>query len=241
MAEKTEAIKQAVESTFVEKTKQVFKESLHSILLYGSYVEGNFKKDISDINVLIILNKSEYSEISTFGKECAKLIKKYNITPLLLRKQEFLNSADVFPMEYMDLVDRYKLLFGEDITGELDLSPNNLRHQLEYHLRGNVNSLRQLITASKGKTRVLGKNLKTWFGSFLSLFRGLLRLKGVTPIPHNGEDVLLKMKEEFSFDSAPFQELLDYRNGGDADVETLASKLLTVLQDLVSTVDSMES
>lgn len=239
MAKSIEAIQQAVERTFIEKVRQIFDNNLDSVLLYGSFIRGNFQVGISDINILIILDRSEFDQINRFGKECRKLINTYHITPLLLRRQEFLNSADVFPMEYMDLVDDYKVLHGEDVTDKLDLTTNNLRHQLEHHLRGNVNSLRQLITGSEGKTRILGKNLKTSFGSFSSLFRGLLRLKGVTPVPGVSNEVLSLLKDQFSFNTGPFEDLLRFRDGEKTDVDDLASRLLSALQDLVTIVDSM--
>lgn len=240
MAKKTEAVKHAVEHTFTEKVREIFSEKLVSILLYGSYVSDNYVQNVSDINVLIIINTSDYGKLNEFGKQTHKLLRKYNITPLILRRQEFLNSADVFPMEYMDITSRYRVLYGDDITRELHLTRNNLRHQLEYQLRGNVNSLRQMITASKGKKRVLGKNISRWYGSFSALFRGLLRLSGLEDIPSRGEEVLTTIKDRLGVDTQPFVNLLDYRNGGTYDVDTLAEEVLYALQDLVSNIDSMD-
>jgi len=249
---KNEKIGEAVENTFVEKVKETFQENLISILLYGSYVEGNYKQDSSDINVLIILSRAGFSDLEEFGKECKGLIKKYKITPLILRKSEFINSADVFPMEYMDLLERHTCIYGEDVTKELNLTNENLRHQLEFLLRGSVNSLRQLIVGSPGKYRVLGKNLKNLFGSYIGLFRGVLRLRGISPVPYEAKDILKRISSEFSqgegestkiiFDITPFLELIMYRDGeGEKkDPKRLGTEILKELQGLVTIVDAMD-
>jgi predicted nucleotidyltransferase len=230
--------------------KTIFQEKLISVLLYGSYVEGNFNRKNSDINVLIVLSQVGFSDIEEFGKACKGLIRKYNITPLILRKREFINSADVFPMEYIDLSERHACIYGEDVTKELTLTNENLRHQLEFLLRGSVNSLRQLIASSPGKYRVLGKNLKNLFGPYIGLFRGVLRLRGVTPVPHDAKEVLRKISSEFSqsevestkliFDNSPFLELIKYRNGEKKDPKQLGIEILKELQDLVTMVDAMD-
>jgi predicted nucleotidyltransferase len=240
MSKKVEPARQIIEKEFVDKVKGFFGESLVSIILYGSYVSGNYVHGVSDINTLIILSDSDFKKIKAFGAETHRLLSKYKITPLILLKEEFLNSSDVFPMEYMDMNTRYELLFGEDVVRKLALSKNNLRHQLEFQLRGSVNSLRQLIIASQGKTRVLGKNIKIWYGSISALFRGILRLKGVNEVPREGEEVLATIREVMQFDTGPFSELLAYRSGAETDVEGLTTRVLSSLKELVRIVDSME-
>jgi predicted nucleotidyltransferase len=241
MDQKPDRIKQAIETSFVERVKEVFAENLVSIMLYGSYVSGNYVHKVSDINVLIIIDHSDFSQMKQFGIRCRRMLRKYRITPLLLRKQEFINSSDVFPMEYMDVSSRNLLLFGEDVTKELTLTKNNLRHQLEHQMRGDINTLRQLVIASKGRGRLLGRNIKRWYGSFSAVFRGLLRLKGVEDVPTAANEVLKTIESTFSIEMKPFFDMLDYRNGTKMDVDDLTNRMLDTLRRLISIVDSMES
>jgi predicted nucleotidyltransferase len=225
MAKKESAIKEAVEQSFIQLLKDNFGENLLSVILYGSYVSGDFVHGVSDVNVLVIIDRANSDQFRDLGKRAHKLMRKYKITPLILTRTDFNSSADVFPMEYADIRDRNRVLFGEDETKSLALEKKNLRHQLEERLRGSVASLRQLIIASKGRRKVLTNNLKFLFGSLKALFRGLLRLKEIKNIPTEGEKIV---------------DLLRLRGGGKLDVEALAGDVLDSLQELIGKIDKME-
>lgn len=240
MAKKISAVRTVVEESFLEVLKNSFESNLVSAAIYGSYVSGNFVEGVSDINILILLEKPDADQIEKLGINAHKMIKRYKITPLILSKTEFINSADVFPMEYFDIRDRKKILYGEDETKTLSLTQKNLRHQLEDRLRGNIASLRQLIIASHGKEKILGNFLKNWYGSLNALFKGLLRLKKITPVPSQSEDIIKKINEVFRLDVAPFLDLIRFRRGEKINPKKLTYDIVSSLETLISTVDKME-
>lgn len=240
MSKKKTFNKERVEETFLEILKEIFGDNLFSVSLYGSAAGGNFVDGVSDINVLILIENSDPEQIEKLGIKAHKIIKKFKITPLLLSKTEFINSADVFPMEYFDIQDRHTLLHGEDETTKLSLSRTNLRHQLEDRLRGNVASLRQLLIASGGKERFLGRALKNWYGSLNALFKGLLRLRGISPVPSDSEEVIDKMKDMFQLNSDPFLELIRFRKGEKVKPKNLLYALISSLESLVALVDKLD-
>lgn len=228
-----------VENTFLEMLKAVFGENLVMVSIYGSYVRGNFVGGVSDVNILILLEKPDAGQLETFGRDGYRLMRKYKITPLILSKTEFVNSADVFPMEYLDMMDRNKILFGKDITAKLTLSLKNLRHQVEDRLRGAVASLRQAVVASRGKERILRKWLKNWYGSMGALFRGVLRLKGVKKIPVDAEEAVRMIQKELKIDIDPFLRLIALRRGEKLHTGELLGDLLSSLRNLIAAVDTM--
>jgi len=228
-----------VENTFLEMLKAVFGENLVMVSIYGSYVRGNFVGGVSDVNILILLEKPDAGQLETFGRDGYRLMRKYKITPLILSKTEFVNSADVFPMEYLDMMDRNKILFGKDIAAKLTLSLKNLRHQVEDRLRGAVASLRQAVVASRGKERILRKWLKNWYGSMGALFRGVLRLKGVKKIPVDAEEAVRMIQKELKIDIDPFLRLIALRRGEKLHTGELLGDLLSSLRNLIAAVDTM--
>jgi predicted nucleotidyltransferase len=240
MPKKESAIKEAVEQSFIQLLKDNFGENLLSVILYGSYVSGDFVPGVSDVNVLVIIDRSDSEQLRNLGKNAYKLMRRYKITPLILTRTDFNSSADVFPMEYTDIRDRNRVLFGEDETKSLALEKRNLRHQLEERLRGSVASLRQLIIASKGRKGVLTNNLKFLFGSLKALFRGLLRLKEIKDIPTEGEMIVQTLGSEFGVKTDPLRNLIKLRAGEKLDVDTLAGDVLDSLQELIVKVDKMK-
>ena len=240
MSKKIVSVKAFVEGSFLDLLKSPFKDNLCSVMIYGSYVSGNFVEGISDVNILILLEESVLEQVEKFGSDAHKSIKTYKITPLVLTKSEFISSADVFPMEYFDIKDRKKVIYGEDETRALTLTKKNLRHQLEDRLRGNVASLRQIIIASHGNDKILSSYLKNLFGSINALFKGLLRLKENTLESEGIEKTVEKLGDIFQLDTKPFSDFIKFRKGEKLNPKTLAKNIHVSLENLVAIVDKMD-
>jgi predicted nucleotidyltransferase len=241
MPSAAERLEQAVEVDFLAKLTEAFGERLDSVVLYGSYVEGDFQAGVSDVNVLVLLSEPDPEALGRLAKSAGAMMRKRRITPLVLASGEFARSSDVFPMEYLDIAARHRLLHGEDPTATLAIDRRNLRHQLEHQMRGNLISLRQLVLAARGRRRLLGRELKRWYGPVAAVFRGLLRLKSVDPVPTDPDALISSVNETFGLEPGPFMQLVAYRKGESADPVGLADGLLLRLADLVDTIDRMES
>jgi predicted nucleotidyltransferase len=240
MARTQQALKQIVEERFLKILENSFGKNLVSVTLYGSYVGSGYVAGVSDINVLILLEASAPEQIELLGMKAHGLIRKYRITPLILTREEFLGSADVFPMEYMDIKERHRTIHGSDQTDRLELNAGNLRHQLEDRLRGNLASLRQLATASRGKSRRIRVYLKNSYGSLGALFRGLLRAKNVQPVPVDSDRVIDEVGKLYEISTEPFTGLVALRKGGSIDPRQLLFGLLSSLESLISRVDTLK-
>ena len=226
-----------MEQELVKVLQSAFDDRLLSVMLYGSYVSGNYVPKLSDINVLVVLQETLPEDLEKFGTAAFGFIKKHKITPLILSRKEFEQSSDVFPMEYMDIRSRNTVIFGSDETEPLTLTQKNLRHQLEHLLRGNIISLRQLLTASRGKKRLLKNNIKSWYGSMNAIFTGLIRLKGKDPSTTDPEANIKLVRELYTVDTTPVRDLVAFRSGEKLDPAHLVSGLLSCLEELTKSVD----
>lgn len=225
---------------FTETIKESFKDNLSSVILYGSLASGGYIPGVSDINILILLHKSNPRQIFAFGGQAASRIKKGKITPQILTKDEFLRSADIFPLEYTDLKSNSKVLFGEDVLSHLKLEKSNLRHQVESLLRGSIATLRQILTAAGGKEKELTAALKAWGSSQRTVFKGLLRLKGAEIAGINETEMIREVGSLYHVDTAGFTALEELRHGGKTSSLDTAEKTVFALINLADTVDSME-
>lgn len=239
MSEDYEKIKVDIEEKFVSRVKEVYGNDLLSVMLYGSAARGAYRKNVSDINVLIILEKSVPQKLFRLGKDASRLFGRLRITPLIMTRQEFVSAADVFPMEYHDIRTAHRVLFGSNETGELLLTQTNLRHQLEERLRGAVNDIRHMLIAATGKERTLGLFLKSWSGAQNALFRGLLRLKNIENLPTDPEELLQKTAGEYGIPTGAFTDLNTLQRGGKISALKVAEELLESLKALAAAVDSI--
>lgn len=233
-------VKDAVENKLPAHLQAAFGENLHSVVVYGSYVAGNFTPGVSDVNVLVLLNDPQPEGLRALSKRSHRFFRKNKVTPLVLSVREFRNSADVYPVEYLDILDRHRVLVGEDAIASINISKANLRHELEHQLRGNLVGLRQLVIASRGQKRRMGANLKHWYGQMAALFRGLLRLADSDEVPLDHAALLSRMNQLYNLTPGPFTELLEYRSGAKKDPEELIDNVLRRLSELAQLVDTME-
>jgi len=234
-----EKIKRDIEEKFPALLAAVFGGDLSSVLLYGSAARGMYRRGVSDINILIILEKSSPRKIFEMGKVTRSLAARHRINPLVMTRAEFVSSADVFPMEYYDIRDSRKILLGRDEAADLELSRTNLRHQLEERLRGAVNDIRQMLILSRGREWILKRYLKSWAGAQNSLFRGLLRLKGLDSLPADAERLLEKTSAEYAVTTSAFSDLNILQRGGKKSALEIAERLLESLKALAAAVDGM--
>ncbi|MFP4330865.1 MAG: hypothetical protein ACOC45_00430 [Alkalispirochaetaceae bacterium] len=233
------SITQLMSAEFLPLVRSVFGDRLVSVILYGSGADDSFRPGVSDVNILILLDEPQPALLERLAREGRRRMRKHRITVMVISEEEYLRGADVFPMEYMDIRDRHVLLFGKDITGELEFSEANLRQQLEQQLRGALFSLRQLIVAARGRKRVLKRELPRRQGTLQTIFKGLVRLTaatGDTASPHD-ESPLPLLAERFDFDPAPFEDLRRLRGGQKVETRELTRRLVLELAQLVRGVD----
>jgi predicted nucleotidyltransferase len=238
-----------IREEFIPEVQKSFGDALEAVILYGSAARGSYVPGGSDINLLIIIREPDPEKIMALGSEQARLLKKHHISLHVLSEGEFIRSADIFPMEYLDIREVGQVLYGENIAERLTITRKNLRHQVEERLRGNINALRQALIASRGSSRLLSQLLRANFGTLIAPLRGLLRLKEEA-LQQSGEEertqpmgeleLLEKVQEEYGVDTTPLKEVLTFREGGRTDAKRLAVNAVTFLTSLVRTVDEMD-
>jgi predicted nucleotidyltransferase len=237
---------QKVKNDFVPDLTGSFGDDLKAVILYGSAAKGSagaFVEGVSDVNLLVLTGSPHPEKIIELGKRASRKISKLRLSLHFLTVDEFLNSSDVFPMEYLDIEEHHEVIWGEkDPVKELGLHKDNLRHQVEERLRGGVNSLRQALLASRGKDRLIAQVLKEWFGSQTALFRAILRLKGHPHIPAENRELVRTVAELFELDPDGIYGIIDLREKKKTNqATTTAVESLRFLTALVREVDSMDA
>src|SRR5205823_8784793 len=122
-------------SEFVERLKQAAGDNLISVILYGSAAEGEFHPEYSDLNLLCVLRDTSFASLSKIASAVEWWRKKKYHPPLVLTPQELKDTADVFSIEFVDMKQRHRVLYGEDVLRNLDVPMHLHRSQLEYELR----------------------------------------------------------------------------------------------------------
>src|ERR1700728_4151399 len=89
--------------------------NLKSLVLYGSAAGGEFHEAHSDLNLLGIFERLDAVALERLHPVVQTWIGKGNPAPLLLTLAELHSAADVYAIEFLDIIARRRTLSGEDL------------------------------------------------------------------------------------------------------------------------------
>ncbi len=224
--------------------KHAHAANLQSVILYGSSVTGNHVEGVSDHNVLIVLEGISPKDLRAAQPVVEKWHKAGHPLPLYFTREEIRDAADVFPIEFLDMSEHHRVLFGNDVLEDLQVSKANLRHQIEYELRGKLIRLRGLyIPASRSGER-LSRLMADSLPNFVTLFRHVLGLMG-HPAAYTKREVIEEVSQRLSVDVTAFRQALDLRTGAKdlplEEAELTFAGYLAAVEQVIEKVDSAQS
>ena len=221
----------------VDRLKKTFGDRLVSVILYGSGAGGD-KDRFSDLNVFCVLSKITPAELADSEPIFRWWQQRKHPAPLLMSEQEVASSTDCFPIEYRDMKERRKVLFGKDAIEGLVIDESFYRAQVEVQLRSKLLRLRQKAAGVFHDKELLGSLMADSVSTFLILARHMLLLSG-EEVSHDRHQIAARLAPH----TAIFQALLDIREGrrkpGSADT-ALFAEYLSAVQALVDTVDKLQ-
>jgi len=229
---------------FVERMRAAAGENLVSVVLYGSAAEGEFHPEYSDLNTLCVLRDASFASLNKIVGVVEWWRGKKHHPPLVLTLTDLRASADVFSIEFVDMKQRHRVLYGEDVLSSLDVPMTLHRSQLEYELREKLFLLRQHVLLAGSDEKQLWEVMLNSLSSFTTLFRHVLLEMGEQGRKHSREAVE-DLSARLNFDSSAFVQLIDVR-AKKADRKQLrgaevVAKYLSAIEKVAAAVDTMQS
>ncbi|MFQ6116607.1 MAG: hypothetical protein ACE5NG_21335, partial [bacterium] len=157
--------------------QNVYESDLISIALYGSGAKGEYVPRKSDINFLIVLSQNGIENLDRALNLIPKWRKRNVAVPLFLTKAYIESALDTFPIEFLNMKNHYKMVFGEDVLRDLEIRREHLRLQIERELRGKLIYLREGFLSTGNDRERLKEMLSASVPAFTSIFAALLYLK----------------------------------------------------------------
>lgn len=221
----------------------IYGDEIKSVVLYGSAAGKNHSPKFSDYNIFCVLSNPTPALLAKSNRVIRKWVRRGNPPPLFFGVDHFERSLDVFPIEFLDMMDKHKVLFGKNPFEGTVVDKTNLRHQCESELKGKLLHLRAFYAANCHKPKRLAQTMIHSFPTFLTVFRSTLRLVGEKP-PSEADGVVEKSAQIAGFNPDVFLEIASIRHGksymprGD---EALASfeRYLTELEVITRFLDRM--
>ena len=196
----------------VTQLRAAYGTRLNSVVLYGSAATGEHIPKRSDYNVLLLLNDIDAKALASASAVARAWSDAGNPPPMTMTVDEWRGSADVFPMEYADILERHRVLHGTPPFDGVTVSKDDLRLQLEQQVMGKLLQLRQgaLLAGTDGKRQaeLIAASLST----MMVLFRAVLRLNGERSDTDNAV-IAKRVATLVDFDAAPFVRAVQHVRG----------------------------
>ena len=226
----------------VEKLQKAFGDRLVSVVLYGSAAAGDHQAKFSDYNILCVLSEITPRELAG-GEDIFRWWREQcSPAPLLMTEHEVATCTDCFAIEFLDIQRQNRLLYGKDVITSLEVDDSFYRAQVEHDLRAKLLRLRQKAGGMLSNPDLLRRLLLDSVSTFCVLFRHALLLSGAEAAAHK-RDVIGRAREVFAIDPAPFEMLLDVREGRrkprDFDPVDTLSACLKGISQVIDAVDQL--
>lgn len=227
---------------FVNKLRETAGANLESVILFGSAVAGDFHPEYSNLNLLCILRDTAFAALMPLVPAVKWWDRQKQPTPLFMTRDEISRSTDVFTIEFLDIREHHRVIFGEDVFQDLTLPLNLHRVQVEYELREKLTLLRQhMLLAADNEKRLWGLLLRS-VSSFATLFRHALIVLG-REAPVGKRDAVVALSNHLGFDASAILQVLDVREGKAAQkqfaIPDLFSRYLVAAEQVTAAVDKM--
>ena len=220
---------------FVNRLKQAGGANLECVALFGSAANGEFHADYSDINILCVVNEVSAPVLEKLAPVINAWTKKKYPTPLIFSHTELKQSADVFAIEMLDIRQRHRILYGEDIFTGMNIPIDRHRVQLEHELRTKLLTLRQSYIQAAGDDKRVRRLMLDSVSAFSTLFRHTLIAMGEQPAPHRAENIT-RLAARTKFDPGIFLKLLQVRERKARENEIPAASAFAQYLDGINTV-----
>lgn len=166
---------------------QTLGDALQAVVLFGGLAKGEFIAGHSDVNVLVALRSADMAVLDRAAPVLQQGTAEFRLAALLLTEADLRDSADVFPIKFLDLQRYHLVLWGEDPFIKVNVTRAQLALRCEQELRQLALRLRQTYVTRAARPEVLQATLERAVSSLLVNLGVLVELHSGQPVPAKQE------------------------------------------------------
>ena len=227
----------------IEQLKATEGDNLLSVVVYGSALTTGEQAAKADFQWLVLTHRLNAEDLRRIRPVIRGLVAAGYTMPVFFTAQEFRDSLDVFPIEFRQMKRACEVLYGPNPLEDIEASPDNLRLQIEYELRGKLLRLRSLYLPASGTAGSLLQLMTESVVSFVRVMRSMLDLLGETP-PIERLAAARRVGERLKVDVSPMIRLLELRAEPrsllEVETQDLFAAYIDSLSGLIDAVDKLD-
>lgn len=151
--------------------QQIFGDRLEAFLAYG-------QAGASPAPSVALVRTLTADDLAACAARASAWHRGGSATPLLLTSNEFAGSLDAFPIEYGEIIDTHRLLFGRDPFAGLSIRTDDLRRACEVQVKSHLLHMRENFVECGGRPSAVASLVTESAPAFALLLRRLAQLDG---------------------------------------------------------------
>lgn len=179
------ADRQTAAAALLSDLERIFPGRLSALVAYGPALESGRGMRAQALNTLALADRVTATDLAACASEAPRWRKLGLAMPLLLSRDEFLRSLDVFPFEYGDIIARHATLSGTDPFEGVTVAEEDLRRACEAQAKSHLIHLRGGFLETGNVAADVVALVQASAAPFHALLRHVARLRG-----HASNDVL---------------------------------------------------
>jgi hypothetical protein len=152
-------------AALVADLQRIFGTRLQSLVAYRGLDD-----EPDDVHTMALVERLSFQDLAA----CVPLVPGWRrsgcAVPLLLTRDEFVRTLDVFPIEYGRIIAAHEVLVGENPFAGMQVSEGDLRRAIELQAKSHLIHLREGFLESGGQPAAVARLI----GSSVDPLRGLV-------------------------------------------------------------------
>jgi hypothetical protein len=218
--------------------RRIFGVRLRSVVAYG--LDGR-RRNRSLLHTMAMVDRVTFDDLAACVPSASRWRGMGLDVPLIISRDEFLRTLDVFPLEYSDIISNHIVVHGEQPFGGVGVSGSDLRRACEQQARSHLIHLREGFLESGGDPRDISRLIADSAPSFRMLLANLESLQQPVGVRNDASDDDLAEEAERTLDvpASLVREVLASPSSATtiADPTALLSRYITAAEAIWAYVD----
>lgn len=156
----------------VADLRRVFGARLHAVAAYGVVAR---RAHGGPLHAIALVERLTFDDLSACAPLAGPWARQGLDVPLLLERDEFTRTLDVFPLEYGDIIARHVLIEGPDPFAGVVVPVPDLRRAVEQQAKSHLIHLREGYLESggdpQGVARLIAASAPAWHALLVNIAR----------------------------------------------------------------------
>lgn len=189
---------------------RVFGPRLHTLAVYGLHAPAASPRLL---HTIALVDHLAFSDLT----QCAPLVANWRrgslAVPLILEREEFLRTLDVFPLEYGDIIAHHVIVAGTDLFAGVRVAPDDVRRACELAAKSHLVHLREGFLETGGHPQATASLIAASGAPFRALLANIARLGD-----DHDADVAAAAERQMGIPASVVREVLAHAGGNSSSI-----------------------